>query len=246
MQPGHNGGYNEHRDSHGRFAASPTGLQARDSFTAQHWNGQFGAITRSQSDAALHAENVRGVMGRAVLDQELAVLTGAPDGATVYLETMPGYIKMIVHHPWYVGASYRSIQSNADGPSMTNGGLDLRDDAPQGVGTRIFAGQVRAASAAGLVDIGIIASGFQGSPYNGYYTWPRLGFRGNISPGRQKEIADATGIHATTVHELMRTPEGRGAWLTHGAETHMAFDLAQGSESQRVLAAYMEAKGITV
>ena len=44
----------------------------------------------------------------------------------------------------------------------------------------------------------------------------------------------------------MRTPEGRDAWLKHGTETHMAFDLAAGSESQRVLAAYLEAKGVTL
>ena len=92
----------------------------------------------------------------------------------------------------------------------------------------------------------IIASGFQGSPYNGYSTWGRLGFRGNISPDRQKDIFAATGMSATTVQELMRTPAGRVAWKRHGRETDMGFDLADGSESRRVLAAYLEAKGITI
>jgi len=127
------------------------------------------------------------------------------------------------------------------------------------VGTRVFAHQVRAAVQAGLPYLRTYASGFKGDKENGYYTWPRLGMQGDLGSLQQRRVANGemynesvphtatpTGIRATTVQELMRTPAGRDAWLLSGSDIELTFPLHEGSESRRVLDAYVKAKGITV
>jgi len=255
---GYRGGFNPYRDEHGRYAAAGTAAvgwanrtgwngQPRDSFTAQHWNGGYAEVTRaSGTDAQLH-QTTHDLFGRDVGLTELADLTGAPDGARVSIQPLGGALTMTIQHPWYSEPSVRTIQKNASGELvLTNSLLHLRPDTPPGAGTRILAHQVRAASEMGLHHIQAPVSGsFNDDHYNGYYTFPRLGFDFRLSSA-DRAYFQGRGFNVERVSDLMQTPEGREAWKRDGAGAGMTFDLADGSRSRRVLAAYVEAKGYNV
>lgn len=107
----------------------------------------------------------------------------------------------------------------------------------KGEGTRVFSSQVENAAAAGFVRMETLAT--RGPKSNGYYTWPRLGYDGSVGgvPGASR-LARRTG----RVGDLMKTPEGRAWWKKNGNEIKLKFYLEPGSQSRRVLDAYVAAK----
>lgn len=119
------------------------------------------------------------------------------------------------------------------------------DDAPKGFGTRVFASQVKAAvESGGYRRIATHAAGdIEDTTFNGYYTWPRLGYD---APLRRAEIEllPANLQHSRTVLDIMATPEGRAWWKENGTGRDMVFDLAENSRSRRTLDAYLKEQDI--
>lgn len=113
--------------------------------------------------------------------------------------------------------------------------------APAGSGTKMLARQVLAARQAALSRIHVNhAAGLKGhSVYNGYYTWPRLGFNGPVSHPDFPGHADA--------HSIFSTEEGAAKWKERGGPLEgMEFDPHPDSEHSKRLLAYMKSKGIKV
>lgn len=126
------------------------------------------------------------------------------------------------------------------------------DETGGGKGTKIFADQVEACAFAGVKEIQTHAARGSDSTFNGYYTWPRLGYDqdlGDISPTSSRERVLAKQLQekfpsAEKVSDLMKTKEGRDFWKAKGVDLHDAtFDLREGSFSRKVLSAYLEEKG---
>ena len=98
----------------------------------------------------------------------------------------------------------------------------------------------------------IETSAARGSGQNGYYTWPRLGYDNNPSyetldsairwSRRATEVWKEKFSEVTRVSELMATPGGREFWKSYGDHIALEFDLAEGSQSRKVLDAYVQAK----
>jgi hypothetical protein len=215
----------------------------RDDLTAQHWKDQV-TVNRGRYGDAL----TQGIFGKILTDREIGRLVGAPDGSTITMTRMlNGELHLKVEHPW-VGIMTRSVWKEGDGSiQMKNILLELNDSAPKGAGTRIFAQQRNQARKLGVEYINTDAIGRKGADHNGYYTWARLGYDGDIPPAVRSRMP-AQFRDYETVHEIMLLGgrEGREWWKEHGDSFEGYFDLSRGSISNQVLDKYMEIRGIKV
>jgi hypothetical protein len=133
---------------------------------------------------------------------------------------------------------------------ITNEYLKIKNPEMQGhgLGTRIFADQVDGASSLGFSKIHTHAAGDLENikEYNGYYTWPRLGYEGYLpKEAVQKQPSDGSAIaKATKVSHLMQSKEGIDWWKQNGSDVDLTFDLKPGSYSRTTLDNYMKEKGM--
>lgn len=202
------------------------------------------------------------IMGRALSKNEWAAAVGAPSGTTVmvqgdeqlmfHAENASERIQVQVLGDNVIEMSRDFYRSRKGEKVAYNNSLFLEDSAPKGMGTEIFARQVRALSALGFSRITTWASGSASSSMNGYYTWPRLGYDGHLSEvvtdAARKALPGVTvqSNGRVRISDVMKTPEGRSWWRANGNGMEVSFDLTPGSQSHRVLAAYLAEKGITL
>lgn len=184
------------------------------------------------------------LFGHPLTDADVASLVGAQRGDQV--EVYGSRTELDIH---LIGANYaydagREVRRGADGrPMLSNQFFVVADEAARGhgMGTRVFADQVRAAQRLGISHIETMA--VRDAGYNGYYTWARLGYNADI-PSRLVSRLPPSLAGARTLHDLMRTPEGRTWWKVNGITTDMTFDLTPGSDSMQMLEAYLRGRGI--
>lgn len=78
---------------------------------------------------------------------------------------------------------------------------------------------------------------------NGYYTWPRLGFKPVNEPIEHiNNFNKEHGTNVKTLGGMMNSQTGRDYWKANGVEMEMEFDLKEGSYSRKTLAAYHSEK----
>lgn len=178
------------------------------------------------------------IFGRIVTEEEVAAVAGAIDDAEVEIHATQSRIYVDVKHPKYEAS--RIIGT----AGVHNSSFEVKGKRGGGVGTTVFASQVKHAAAMGLESISTEAVGSSGDPdYNGYYTWARLGYDArldttSVSMGRLR----ANFPDAEKISDLMKTPEGRAYWKENGGGFSGIFDLREGSQSRKVLDAYVAAK----
>lgn len=129
---------------------------------------------------------------------------------------------------------------HADGLSMDNVLVALpKPLRGQGLGTKIFAAQVGAAKACGVLRFYADAAGSarDTSRYNGFYTWAVLGYDGWTYVRRTPR-----GLSGKRrVSEILNV-EGADWWLSNGEKFDGEFDLRAGSYSMRTLERYLAAR----
>jgi hypothetical protein len=181
--------------------------------------------------------SIRRVLKRNASRAEIAALAGAPKGATVFI-SMTADPKKSFDVEWETsaGTGMRQIRRNASGQlNIYNEQIVLREQGT-GLGTEIFAAQVRAATKMGVKYIEAEAA--RAYPvYVGYNAWPKMGYNAKI-PAEVKTNLPAEFHKARYVSDLMATPEGRAQWKELGVTTKMKFDLTPGSYSQEQLIRY--------
>lgn len=166
---------------------------------------------------------------------DIAPVVGAQPGAKVEVVRFRGEgdrtaAVVRVHHEKYFAS--RLVYKD----HIENDSIEVFDKG-SGLGTKIFADQVREAAAKGYDRIEAFC--IRGSVSNGYYTWARLGYDGAIP----EEVAGAVREAfpgAARVSDLMKTSEGRSWWKEHGASFEGVFDLKKGSLSREVFDAYQK------
>jgi hypothetical protein len=142
--------------------------------------------------------------------------------------------------------------------------ISVDKTAPPGVGTRMLASQVAAASEAGFP--GIEAEAARSDKMNGYYTWPRLGFNAELTQGHLDELEDENPEAAWMVQQLaeadsdrmwpkapielvhvMAVPEARDWWEREGHTVMAYFPLSDldGGKAYNILKEYTEAKAMS-
>lgn len=142
------------------------------------------------------------------------------------------------------GDVQRELEKRGNAWVLRNELLDLGDRTKfkPGTGTKALARQMDASRRLGIDAVEATASG---SPtdkrYNGFYTWPRLGYDGPLSARMKAKLPEDFGS-PTLVSELIATPEGRKWWKANGEPFEARFDPRKGSRSMRVLDAYLKEK----
>lgn len=187
------------------------------------------------------------------LDDKTVISMFGVDGATAVerdqVEEMADgswQVTVNIEHP-KLDACARIIGVDKNGQKfIRNEGLEVNSRYQNsGLGSSIFAKQVQNCAKAGFSYMTTDAVGKAGSDYNGYYTWPRLGYDLSIDELGQREEELANDIkknfpETTSVMELMATPQGRDYWKKNGRSLRNArFDLTEGSVNRQVLDAYM-------
>lgn len=81
--------------------------------------------------------------------------------------------------------------------------------------------------------------------WNGYYTWPLLGYDGQVPDDvwskMPADFQKAAGgkQDSSSVRALCKTPEGRAWWKQNGSTFKCKFDLTPGSESIKTMNDYL-------
>lgn len=174
-------------------------------------------------------------------------LVGAPADATVEVEGYADEVKLSVEHPKF--AATRIIRKNSEGKIYIENAVFKVNEWQQGkgIGADIFSNQVESATQNGVSYIQCDAAGDAGdeSGYNGYYTWPRLGYDipiEEIRTGAKQDIKWKFP-EAKTIQDVFKTKEGRAWWKEHGSHLDgMKFDLTPGSRSMQILKTYNQEK----
>lgn len=183
--------------------------------------------------------DIRAIFGRDLSLEQIASLAGAfhPSFRVTIRRDFPGVLN--VSATGYIdGASVtlqRTIRAGKGGPRITNDFFQSGRTGT-GVGTSVFAYQVRAAGAAGVTQIGTTAA--RSASFNGYYTWARLGYDAPMSGAVAGRASRAVGYRVSRVSDLMRTPQGRQWWRSNGTTRSMTFDPRPGSASRQRLEDY--------
>lgn len=111
----------------------------------------------------------------------------------------------------------------------------------KGTGTKVMRDILFEAKNQGYSNVELVAEGKKGTGENGYYTWPRLGFDGELTR-EQREQAKKSGFDVKKVSELMNSDAGRRYWRENGSTISLSFDLSDGSDSMKTLEAYSDKK----
>lgn len=180
-------------------------------------------------------------------------LTGLPAGVKSEITAFKGRI-VIQSSGGPIVTATRFIDVDRGQVVAKNDQIILKPSAQgKGLGTQIFASQVKALQAAGVSRIEAVLSGDEyqqsngkNAKMNGYYTWPRLGYDAKIPGSLQRKLSKILGPKAkvATVQDLMKTQKGREAWKSLGTTVKGSFDLRKNSTSSRVLGKYLRQKGI--
>ena len=193
-------------------------------------------------------EQAQALVGRDLQQAEWAALVGAPDEATVDVMADHGdyrpAVRLDLTHGWLEGPAIRFVYRDPLGMvAIRNQFLHVRDEAPDGVAVRLLAQQVQAARALGVAYLAAEAAGGPGSPFVGYFVWPRLGFTGPLPEAARRRLPPVYGDVADVLDLVLR-PGGADWWRRHGRSFEATFDLREGSRSLAALTAYTQRKGI--
>ncbi len=191
------------------------------------------------------------IMGRRGVDlQELARLSGLDETAEVQFAVDKGAIVIQSKGAW--GKSTRTIErdpENEGGVLLTAESFDVNADARGGgLGVDALTRLVEAAERLGVSRVATFAA--RGPNWNGYYTWPRLGYDGPVPwdiirlRGQIPFVIPPEFADAKSVQDLIERPGGLDWWKAHGQSANLTFDVRAGSDSRAVLAAYRRAKGL--
>ncbi|HEX9412510.1 MAG TPA: hypothetical protein VF916_03325, partial [Ktedonobacterales bacterium] len=187
--------------------------------------GDAGGVLARAGDAVRYVDDeaaraAASVFGPDVTGSDLAGVVGAQPSDVVNVEALDnGQVSVSVQGDHYqsvfqftrtpegivadgdvqVDAGYRSVRS---GRAVLESMDNMRD--------------------AGVVRLDVIAS--REGADNGYYTWARLGFKGDIPQSVLGDARAQFGQDITTVEDLMARPGGPAWWREHGVTWEASYD----------------------
>jgi predicted GNAT family acetyltransferase len=179
-------------------------------------------------------------------------MAGAPPGADVLIEEAGAPHVLIVTTRTKTGYwSQRTIDLKKKHIENEESKVP-ETERGQGIGMEILSRQVESAREMGMHTIGTYAAGRgkgikgggKSGEYNGYYTWPRMGFLPELQGQIGSHGTNVTDMHGNKLNmvKMMGTSEGRKYWKDNGQGFNATFDLRPGSMSSRIHDKYKEEK----
>lgn len=178
-------------------------------------------------------------MGSGVRGREIARLVASPDESQIYIEKDtedPTASLITVHNRRFWEEARFTLRSSVDGPELHVDRLDLEDTA-RGTGTSMVYRMVRESRKLGVTNITLTA--LRDPVSNGYYSWARMGFDGELPRSTRSRLEGGPFRHARYVSDLMKSREGRKWWKENGETMAMSFDPSPGSFNSTILETYI-------
>lgn len=186
------------------------------------------------------------VIGRELDDQDIQEMLGAPSGAQIAADALPGgVVSFHVTHPLYqqFHLSYL-VPLGGDRKILRLELFHLRDSAPKGMGTKFWDQTVTKGRELGLEAVFIPdAARNENRGMVGYAVWPKFGCDGDL-PDNIKAKLPPSLAHATTLLDLQETAEGSKWWEANGDTISCAFELDRNSDSSKAWERYRQRKGL--
>ena len=197
--------------------------------------------------------------GRKFTKKDWSRLAGAPTGTQLTVTHRNGSVLIHAQRNSYVDILKREIKVDGNGqPFLYNSHFEAaRHPDPDNpgrfksrvpnFGTRLLAQQVEAARQLGITRIHTFAAGdVSNGHFNGYYTWPRLGYSAPIPPHtlRSLHTEHPEWKDVADLHDLMLKKDGPAWWKQRGSSIEVDFDLRDGSRSMQRHQAYLENIGV--
>ena len=242
----------------GKAARAWIGDQSKVRIRARQQDSNGRTLPGTPEDAEkVHAQMVK-LFGRDLTPSELAALAMVQEGGTVDITPPPDWFtepQLELHGQGQQGSRSLLTHRFIKGGMPSDPGLRIENDfialpkaAPPGAGTQLLVNQVETARALGIgkIEIAQAAGSAKDERFNGYYTWPRLGFESrpsNFENLRLPKRSDPTktGWANATIQDVLSVPGGREAWQKKGRDIGLTFDTGASSRSSQVLDRYYQA-----
>lgn len=189
---------------------------------------------------------IKDFFGQDVDDDTLGAIGNAVDGGSVDISIDESYGKHLrISFSGEGVTSERSIYRVGGKLVIHNNLFSIAKDSDhKGKGVEFFVNQVQALRDIGVDRIETHAAGHKDGYFNGYYTWPRMGYDGTIERDNFNALpADLRSRmgRSRSVSDLFDLPGGKEAWKEYGGDIYDAkFDLSDDSRSMKTLAFYLE------
>lgn len=204
------------------------------------------AVSTSQFSVPTEARAAASqLLGREATDQDFVDLSGFPGGGTVKVtgNAKAGILIMATTKDGGLSMKRHLFRDSGGQLVMKNEFFRITERLQgKGLGAQILKNQTDALRGAGVSRIETFAAGKKGDKsFNGYYTWPRLGYNATIPLSTRLKMPLRFQT-ALTLQGLLDKPGGAQWWKENGSDMDMSFDLTPGSRSQKVLDSYLAAK----
>ncbi len=194
-------------------------------------------------------ERFKAALGKDLTPDAAGDLVGAGEGYKIsVLTTSAGNVVVKAYAPDFRANMVRTLEFYGKRKECHNDIIKIRGTGT-GLGTDIFSAQVKALQEAGFKKITCFALRSDDpdpeKAYTGYAVWPKLGYDYKFSVAEKLKLPGiANKLTVRSIQELLRRPWGEAWWRENGwSLPHCEFDLTPGSNSLKVLDAYLQKKG---
>ena len=224
------------------------------------WRGESKGTDTSRTEGPTLEETLRDVLGPDISMKDIPSLIGAPDDVTVTVQVAEGYggegfVDMEITSDEM--HAIRSFHRSPDGELvLSNDELTVHEQG-RGTATKMLSKQVQFCREMGIDKIYTYAAGDSKEQDEafGYKVWPSLGYdfqdgnrgedlRNMPKPLRQRLCPERCvgNRYEGSIHEILKTQDGRDWWDDNGGGRRMEFDTREGSLSNKVLDKYLRRK----
>lgn len=206
-----------------------------------------------------HSENRNNIVYEASIETEHKTLSSKRVITSFEWETDPKKFDTPQRGLEQAGFATKTFPKGKRVSILYNENFKSHAGAGAGIGVRSFSTMAKHAEEYNISAAYTLAAGSKASPdYNGYYTWPRLGYEHIPRADRSLQAimrdryklygvsSEKPSTTATSLSELMKTDQGRKDWQNFGGMVWSYFDMRKGSPQKAFLGAYLKEKGIAV
>lgn len=206
------------------------------------------------TSVVISRETASKLFGRVVDSEQVAGMFGAPDGSEIRIHPDVGSLHVNINGDGF--EAKRMLTKDSWGNLICeNQHFEVKQQGG-GLGAKMFSDQVNEMSRAGVKRIVTQAARWNAQRedyFVGYKVWPKMGYDGSINPRIDDKlpkkmrtqlwkIAKAAGRHVPRLSMLLAMPGGQEWWDKNGDDIELEFDLTKGSQSRKILAAYLKKK----
>jgi hypothetical protein len=201
------------------------------------------ADTAAYAAAKDFGDPLSNIFQQQLSDANIAGLVGASERDTVNVEEIErGVVQINVTTPTHEAAF--EFSRDEAGRLIATGDVQTEEGARGFTTGRGLIESMGQMNTMGVDELQVEASREGAS--NGYETWARLGFTGDIPPSVMTQAQAEFGPEVTRVEQLMQLPGGPKWWRANGATWDASFDFTPGSYSRTIFDPLAQRLGVTM